>query len=720
MASLITGAEQCEEDGDCAEALKQWETVRTICPAHPRLGAEIQRLKRLAQGQAPPDAPAANLRAEQFPAKRRGIRIAIAAVAALAGIVLMAVLFGESEEVEPGLFPVAVRTFPPGARISIDSSHRGVSDLDLELAPGSYALEASLAGYLSSSAALKIEAGSPASIDLVLTPLPASVRIVSDLARSQTTLDGESVEAAEENEIFLQNLSPGEHVVSVTGRYGEVTAPFTLTPGAAPALNRELEANEVVAIAVAQFGESVTVYCTCAPAPLMVDGAPAGDLAPEGLRLDSLPLGYHELTLGNAKGSWQVALDTTAAPALHLFLHSDRNVGAIAVVAADVDGVTVTLNGKAYRRTTRRGRLRLYSVPAGKHRVGVRKQGFEPVEEQTVQVSKGRVTTARFGMRPIPVLEELPAELVIEGALAGARISIDASPRGKIAYDGSFTATLDPGPHTITLSRETFRSRTLELDFSAGETVRLGTEDVALDQVLGILRLERVTADARVTIRSFGSSAADAVPLDQASARLAPGEYVISATAAGHEPMSRRVTVISGETTGIPVLLTAKRVERIFGMEQWEDAAGWDRQGVWYVRRGGNLVPYGASPVEGDIEFTARLDRGKRLRWFVNLINSGDYALFEIDAGSFYRHRVTKGKNKLIAKVSHARIRDNVYNVRIRISAGALVHQLRSDGEWVTIDNWTRQGRDFRQGKFGFYIRGRSQMGLSGFAYRPR
>ncbi|MCP5115797.1 MAG: PEGA domain-containing protein, partial [bacterium] len=204
-----------------------------------------------------------------------------------------------------------------------------------------------------------------------------------------------------ENELLLQNLSAGEHVLSVKARYGTAPAPFTYTPGAAPRLTGEMEAREVIAVAVAQLGETATVYCNCAPTSLMVDDRLVGDIESEGLHFDNLPQGFHVLTLGDKKDSRQVALDTSAAPALHLFLHSDRNVGAIAVAAGDEDGATVTLNGKPYRRTTKRGRVRIYALPVATYRIGVSKDGFEPVEEKTVRVRKGRVATVGFPMQPI-------------------------------------------------------------------------------------------------------------------------------------------------------------------------------------------------------------------------------------------------------------------------------------------------------------------------------
>ena len=73
---------------------------------------------------------------------------------------------------------------------------------------------------------------------------------------------------------------------------------------------------------------------------------------------------------------------------------------------------------------------------------------------------------------------------MISGALTGAAVSIDGTSHGTIAHDGSFSTQLEPGRHTIALSRDTFRPRKLEREFSAGQTVRLGIEDVALEQII--------------------------------------------------------------------------------------------------------------------------------------------------------------------------------------------------------------------------------------------
>ncbi|MCP5113372.1 MAG: hypothetical protein GY953_21270, partial [bacterium] len=275
------------------------------------------------------------------------------------------------------------------------------------------------------------------------------------------------------------------------------------------------------------------------------------------------------------------------------------------------------------------------------------------------------------------------------------------------------------GRHTITVSRDSFNPRTISRNFGAGETVRLGIEEVALDQILGVLRVDFETPDAKLTLRGANESTGSAQPLTAITRRLAPGAYILEATAPGHHPMSKEITITGGETTRLPILLEALPVEAVFGMERWEDAAAWHREGVWYVLRGGNLIPYGASPVEGAVEFTARLDRGRRLRWFLNLTNSRNYALFEIDGSSFYRNQVTNGKTRELARVPHAGVSGNVYHVRIRVAGGTVTHQLRGQDGWVAVDTWTDDARDFGQGKFGFYIRGRSQMGLSGFAYRP-
>lgn len=120
------------------------------------------------------------------------------------------------------------------------------------------------------------------------------------------------------------------------------------------------------------------------------------------------------------------------------------------------------------------------------------------------------------------------------------------------------------------------------------------------------------------------------------------------------------------------------------------------------------------------IEFSVHPGRGRRLRWFTSFNSEQNHALFEIDDSSFIRNRVQDGREEQLAKVSHHRIHDDHYRVRIRIAGHTITHELRRGDEWITIDTWDDPTRDFRQGKVGFYVRGRNEVAVQEFSCQPR
>ncbi len=702
-----------------AEMQPELEETRELPEAAPR--ADAQETREIAPADVTEfsgPAPAG---------KRSGPPRMIWVAGGMAGLLLIvagaaAWLLGSKRISEPGQISLSVRTTPPGARISVDGDYRGESNLDLSLSPGSYVVEAHLEGYLPLRSGIEVTPESEGAVALSLEPLPVSLRIFSDLGdNAGALLDDEPLEKTDDDELVVEELDPGEHVLTVASRYSRASIAFAIEPGRTPRLTRPIEARETIAVAVGQFADSAIAYCSCAPVPLMIDGDFAGKLEPGGLRLQNLSYGLHELTFGESDDSRQVALDTGPAPSLSVFLQSDRNVGTLVVVADKEDDAMVVINGKAYPRTTRSGRLRIPGLAARRHRVAVTKEGFLPTPEQTVSIRKGRVTTARFDLEPVPQRKQL-ARLAIRDALGGATLSIDGEVKGTIPEHGSISLDVQPGERTIELSMETFRTRRIVRDFREGETVQLGLRDVALEQILGTLIIDLQPENAVLRLRRVAPVQQAARSANAGTVRVAPGTYEVQASLDGYSSFSKTVPVPSGETVELEVRLERQTplLPPEPSMDGWDDPDAWGRQGELFVRRGGDYVTYGASPLAGVIEFTVHLQRGRRLRWFTNFIDEEQHALFEIDGSSFIRNIVEDGRSEQLAKVSHHRIRDDVYNVRIRISEHTIVHELRRGEEWITIDTWDDPTRDFRPGKFGFWIRGRNQIGVEHFSYTPR
>jgi hypothetical protein len=56
----------------------------------------------------------------------------------------------------------------------------------------------------------------------------------------------------------------------------------------------------------------------------------------------------------------------------------------------------------------------------------------------------------------------------------------------------------------------------------------------------------------------------------------------------------------------------------------------------------------------------------------------------------------------------------------MEVIANTLTHKIYKDGGWSVMDTWTVNDADFTAGKFGFYIPGNDQVGLSHFSFQPR
>ncbi len=88
--------------------------------------------------------------------------------------------------------PVQIHTLPSGATIRVNNEVKGVSDLQLNLAPGTYQIQAQLDGYEAATGSLEAKAGSAAALDLTLHPVappPPSLRLSVDAGGGKVNFD---------------------------------------------------------------------------------------------------------------------------------------------------------------------------------------------------------------------------------------------------------------------------------------------------------------------------------------------------------------------------------------------------------------------------------------------------------------------------------------------------------------------------------------------------
>ena len=421
----------------------------------------------------------------------------------------------------------------------------------------------------------------------------------------------------------------------------------------------------------------------------------------DGWQLTQVTPGTHELTL--TQGSSQYKLDVNAGPmpSLTTFLESGRNVGTLVVVTNE-DKARVFINGQLQKETTRGGELRISDLEPKDYTIKISKNGFQDLPEQKVRIRKGEERRLAFNLQPLPHF----GTLSIQGGLPGAQVVIDQAPAGTVNPDGSFTAAnIGPGDHVVELRKDRFKPKRIQKRFVAGTNVALTPAEAALEAATGEVKITFTPADAAVSLTKAGETP---VKVTSGSVlNLPPGTYTLSARTADNLIRTSTVEVVAGRSKAVDLPLGPS------GMSLWDDPSGWKQDNGSFVHKGGDFVLYSASPTSGTFVFSAMLRKGHRLQWVVNYIDAQNYILFQMDENNFYRSVLRNGQKTDEAKFPFKNDKKSFHTLQIHISPTEIDHQIRSGDSWATLDKWS--GTNLSGGKFGFYIPGGDQVGLSSF-----
>jgi len=652
---------------------------------------------------------------------------------AVAAVVVLIVVFFVVRAFRP--VAIEVQTNPPGATIRINNEVRGTSNLSLKLREGTYQLVAEKQGYVSASLPLVVKRGStgPVNLDLQPVPPPAPVaelhqllRLSSDLQFGKVAVDSQPAVDLTEGQFPDQELGWGKHTIEVTSGSAHATVTFDAAAGHPPMLAESPRAKELNAVVVTSFANQAHIQASTSPTPVKVtvDNQDAGELAEPGLDLPNLPLGNHELILTDGKNRHTMTLTLGQAPALQIQLYSDRNVGSVLIHTGE-DDVTVEVDGKAAKRKTKGGQVRITNLSVKPHSIRVFKDGFLEEPAQSVDVKKGEETKLEFQMRPVPTV----AALSIRGATQGLQVTLDQKHVGTVGADGSLSfPNIPPGSHTIELT-DGHRHKQFAKDFKAGETVVLSPQDLLLQAAKGSVKIAVSPVNAAVTYKDADGRSHD---VRGGAVELEEGQYTFSASAPGYNDASQTITVASGRPNNVTLTLPPKSSHPAAGpltLEEWAKASGWQADGSWFVHRGGGLVLYPAAPGSGIYTFTALRQGGflgkGRIQWVVGCLeNNSDYLLFGIDKKSIHRVQFSGGKKVKDSDKSfplkEQAGKELQYTIKVEVSPASVVTSVHLSGEWVAADTWQAAGLNPAQGKFGFYLPGTDELYISNFTFTPK
>ena len=466
---------------------------------------------------------------------------------------------------------------------------------------------------------------------------------------------------------MIDNVAPGVHAVKIAGKGVEASFSFETVTAKAPSITGA-SAKNLIAIVVSSFGNTARVATSAGPLPLTFNGQQQGDASPGGVDLQGFQPGPVEIAVGAGANQKTMQETFAAAPALTVFLRSDKpgppapgDLGTLIVVTGE-DDVRVFVNNKEQKKHTLKGQLRI-PTPPGKASVRVFKDGFTTPATQNVDVVKGADARVEFQLSKIDAGTPTPAPVAPPPPVTGAA-------------NGTVHITRSPDGAVVTYKR-----------------------------------------DGEAQPHTLNANQVD----------LPPGSYAFTAKAPGFADKILPVQVAAGGQIVVDLTLAAHvaAAPKAGGMADWEDPSGWTRDGDNWVHKGGNFVPY-KLPAKGTYEFTVQLlkggniFRGGHIRWYVDYVDTKNYGLFEIDKKTFWAKAMTNGKNKDREKTQHGLENQKSFTIRVEVSPDHVVHRLKTGDTWLTLDSWTEPGRNFSDGKFGFYISGNDEIAISDFKFTPK
>ncbi len=651
----------------------------------------------------------------------------LVATLAAAGILFLAGLARVVSNWKPAatagaVAPVAVSilTTPPGAHVTIDGKDNGVSGASTDLPVGVHTVQVAMDGFEPATKQISLAPNSPLTLQIPLVPISPSVRVSTDTPSPVVKLDDAPVEGVPPD-FTSDHVAPGHHVLTVDSNQGQATVPFDMAPGQAPAMSGPVTAKDVNAVVVNQLGDKAWLY-TSEPLRITIDNGLPIAATPSGLQLPPLAQGNHELTLDDGKSQRKLGFITGASPALIAFVQQKAapETGGIAIIAGE-DNVNVSINGKPYRRQTKKGQLHIASLKPGDYTIAVAKDGFATVPAQKVTVKTGEEARAEFHLTALPRF----ATLRVQGAPAGAEILIDGNATGAVQTDGSFTGPVSPGTHTVQLRNGRAISHPLQRLFAAGQTAQLSPAEVALQVPQGAVRFHITPAGAHITLRPENErDGAPRTMTSQDPITLPEGSWIVTATAPDHNPATRTITVSPDAPVTVELALVPHpkkpATSEITGFSHWEDPGGWTPDGQWMIHKGGNFVAFQPDDIKGRVEFNVLLNKGKRLQWFVGRSDPRNYVLFKLEKKDFIAERVTDGRSREISKTQHSLDKDQPIAVRIEVNGGTITTMARQGGGWVTLGTVSAADADFSHGRFGFYVPGKDEFAVSSFGYYPK
>ena len=501
-----------------------------------------------------------------------------------------------------------------------------------------------------------------------LEPEPLHIQVLTAERSGTVSLDGKEIWNLQGGDLLNYELIPdgGHHSLTARNQTGELLnvsfeARTGMSPLVAPIDTRDL-------IVAGSLGNEATVFSGSLPKSITLPGQTPQQLVKSGTSMNIAGTDPEQavLVISDSRGHQNFALPHGNAPTLCVSLNANPNLGFVTITTL-AQNAQLFFDGRE-RKARKPGFWRL-SAPAGPHEMRLIADGYAD-ENQTIQVEKGRETSQTVTMNPAS------AVLAVEGGIAGTEVLIDDSAAVTFDSTGNARASVSPGQHRILLRKEGYESLTLQKTFSAGQTLKLSKQDVAL-KAFGTLAFAVVPATAIVEYRSVNEPEWHS-GMTAGSVRVKAGAYEITAKADKYEPASRNVSISPGEVGRVEIGLKLGVVDK-----PAIDPSPWKKyfqhpdqvkeaEGKWLTGDTSAFVP-----LRSGSQFTLTFlkpdrvplkHKSKRIEWHILLYPNAEID-YELDGQQLTRRTKAGGKTAKSSAKANAADSDSLYSVVVTLEA---------------------------------------------------
>lgn len=277
-----------------------------------------------------------------------------------------------------------------------------------------------------------------------------------------------------------------------------------------------------------------------------------------------------------AQPSQTISIDAAEQPSVgvrqaesHAAKKSKRITAAAPVVVAEVgqalidsdpQGAQIQIDGKADPAWVTP--FNVGGLSAGKHIISASKTSYSP-EIRSFEMTAGGKSSLTFHLSPLNAL------IVVSSTPAGAAITIDGKPTGKLT-PAQFST--EKGSHAILLRKNGFLDESVTTDLAAGQNFQFAPNLKALgnvDDIKTVGKMNKLFSHGSESTAGMGAVSIHTQPkgaqivinqrvIDKVSPvdiMLGPGNYVVDITLTGFKPVHKVVTVERGSKGAIDEIL---------------------------------------------------------------------------------------------------------------------------------------------------------------------